>query len=310
MSGRPWYAHFPADYERKTSHLTMLEDGAYRRLLDHYYATGRPLPAIAQHLHRICRAFADAERAAIDFILVEFFALEGDGYHNKRADEELGKASELGEIRRKAALSKGKPKKHLHSNSSPNAQHLSTPSPSPSPSPSQIPTQPQKKEEKKDARPNGREASRGTRWIADALVPNEWILEAERKREEKGLGRADLLLEAEKFANYWASKAGRDATKLDWRKTWINRALSINTYGKANGNGRQESGHEQTERVARELIAEFDARDAAANHGRDRAAGNSLPRLLAYDAGGSSGMDDDPVPGFGPQIAGRNPIRR
>lgn len=30
------------------------------------------------------------------------------------------------------------------------------------------------------------------------------------------------LRETEKFRNYWAAKAGKDAAKLDWSKTWRN----------------------------------------------------------------------------------------
>jgi uncharacterized protein YdaU (DUF1376 family) len=89
---RPWYAHYTADYERKTSHLTMLEDGAYRRMLDHYYATGIALPLNADHLYRICRAFSDEERNAIDSVLKQYFVRKRDGYHNNRADEEIEEA--------------------------------------------------------------------------------------------------------------------------------------------------------------------------------------------------------------------------
>jgi len=90
--GRPWYAHFPADYERKTSHLTMLEDGAYRRLLDHYYSTGMALLLDRAKLCRICRAFSEEEIAAIGRVLDEFFTEKRDGYHNHRADEEIAEA--------------------------------------------------------------------------------------------------------------------------------------------------------------------------------------------------------------------------
>ena len=36
----------------------------------------------------------------------------------------------------------------------------------------------------------------------------------------------DGRLETEKFVNYWQAKAGRDACKLDWAKTWKNWMLT------------------------------------------------------------------------------------
>lgn len=44
----------------------MTEDGAYRRLLDHYYSTGRPFPSNIEKLWRICRAFL-AETLGLTF---------------------------------------------------------------------------------------------------------------------------------------------------------------------------------------------------------------------------------------------------
>jgi hypothetical protein len=65
----------------------------------------------------------------------------------------------------------------------------------------------------------------GTRWPADAIIPDTWIADAARARATHHLRDIDLRLEAERFANYWASKSGGDAAKLDWKKTWINWVL-------------------------------------------------------------------------------------
>jgi hypothetical protein len=51
----------------------------------------------------------------------------------------------------------------------------------------------------------------------------------------------DGKLETEKFVNYWQSKAGRDACKLDWVKTWKNRMLDVEqqaSRGRPSSNGR------------------------------------------------------------------------
>jgi uncharacterized protein YdaU (DUF1376 family) len=72
---------------RKTMHLSMVEDGAYTRLLDWYYANDRKIPN--DRRYAIARASSAQERAAVDAVLHEFF-VEADGQHrNERADSEI-----------------------------------------------------------------------------------------------------------------------------------------------------------------------------------------------------------------------------
>ena len=99
-----WYPRYCGDYIRDTGHLSMMQDGAYNRLLDHYYATGKPLPAIAEQLQRICRAVAPVEQEALQAVIQEFFHLEGNVYRNHRADKEIAKMNNISEIRREVAL--------------------------------------------------------------------------------------------------------------------------------------------------------------------------------------------------------------
>ncbi len=84
--------HYPrhvGDYIRDTVGLSMLEEGAYTRLLDQYYVRDGPLPADMQILYRLARATSKAERAAVDSVLAIFFIPGEDGWHQKRADREL-----------------------------------------------------------------------------------------------------------------------------------------------------------------------------------------------------------------------------
>jgi len=97
-----WYPFYIGDYVRHTGHLSLAEEGAYRRLLDHYYSTGKPLPASIEHLYRICRAFSEAERAAVDVVLESFFTLQGEQYSNRRADKEIAKSKAISAERAKA----------------------------------------------------------------------------------------------------------------------------------------------------------------------------------------------------------------
>jgi len=99
-----WYPRYVADYAKKTSELTMVEHGAYTLLLDHYYSTERSLPAIASVLHRVCRAFAPDEQAAVQTVLNRFFILVEDRWVHVRVEEELSKRIDLSGKRREAAL--------------------------------------------------------------------------------------------------------------------------------------------------------------------------------------------------------------
>lgn len=72
-----------------------------------------------------------------------------------------------------------------------------------------------------DALPDKRSpvTHRASRLPDDWEVPAEWLAWAsETRRWEPAAARE----EAEIFANYWQSKSGQAATKLDWRKTWQN----------------------------------------------------------------------------------------
>ncbi len=105
-----WYSWYPADYAAKTAHLTAVQDGIYRRLLDHYYLMHGSMLANATILLRVCRAFDAAEQAAVHAMLAEFF-VERDGYYrHERADAELEKRAMLREKRAQAGSKGGKQK--------------------------------------------------------------------------------------------------------------------------------------------------------------------------------------------------------
>jgi len=97
-----YYERHLGDYARDTAHLSMLEHGAYCLLLDRYYATEQGIPA--EQAHRLARAKSRDERAAVDAVLAEFFALEAGVWTNSRAIREVAKAQ--GKI--KAAKENGK----------------------------------------------------------------------------------------------------------------------------------------------------------------------------------------------------------
>jgi len=66
---------------------------------------------------------------------------------------------------------------------------------------------------------SGNVSPRAARLPNDWACPPDWIEWAVDLRQWHP---SDAEAEAEIFANYWQAKGGKDACKLDWRKTWQN----------------------------------------------------------------------------------------
>lgn len=107
-----FYKHHLGDYSRCTAHLSMTEDGAYRRLLDVYYTREEPIPADIKAACRLVRAQTRQDREAVETVLREFFDLRDDGWHNNRADEEIQVAQEKAERNREVGKKGGRPPKN------------------------------------------------------------------------------------------------------------------------------------------------------------------------------------------------------
>lgn len=90
------------DYQRDTAHLSITEHGAYVLMLQHYYATEKPLPT-GKALHRMLRAQDKAERDAIDSVAEQFWKSTENGLVNERADVEIAKACAQGETNARIA---------------------------------------------------------------------------------------------------------------------------------------------------------------------------------------------------------------
>lgn len=86
--------HHFGDYARDTAHLSLLEHGAYRLLLDLYYVREKALPADVKDCCRLVRAASTVERKAVQTILSEFFELTADGWAHKRCDAEIARYRE------------------------------------------------------------------------------------------------------------------------------------------------------------------------------------------------------------------------
>lgn len=105
-----YYEHHLGDYAKDTSHLTMIEHGAYRLLLDRYYGTEKGIPA--SQIHRIAQARTKEEKVAVDAVVGEFFELVDGVYINNRAEAEITKAQSKIKSAQENGKRGGRPKKN------------------------------------------------------------------------------------------------------------------------------------------------------------------------------------------------------
>lgn len=82
-----YYPFHLGDYAAHTAHLEPLEDLAYRRMLDAYYMREGALPADPTEIARLIRM--RQHQSEVESVLCEFFVKSDDGWHSKRADQEL-----------------------------------------------------------------------------------------------------------------------------------------------------------------------------------------------------------------------------
>lgn len=90
-----YYEFNVGDHAGRTAHLEPIEDLIYRRLLDLYYLTEKPLVDDVKSLARLIRMRTHCE--CIANILCEFFVLELDGWHCENVDVALFRFSEKSE---------------------------------------------------------------------------------------------------------------------------------------------------------------------------------------------------------------------
>ena len=82
-----YYQHNIGDYRRDTSHLSLVEHGIYRQLMDSYYLDEQPLCADLAKLMRSHSVRSADEQQSLKNVLADFFELTENGYIHKRCDE-------------------------------------------------------------------------------------------------------------------------------------------------------------------------------------------------------------------------------
>lgn len=99
------------DYRKDTAHLTVLEHGVYRLLLDTYYLTEVPLTSDHKQLARLHCLRTAEEKTALDVVLSDFFELTDDGYRHHGCEKVMARVYEKSEKARESARRKWDRKK-------------------------------------------------------------------------------------------------------------------------------------------------------------------------------------------------------
>ena len=102
-----WYKFHLGDYITHTTHLSDAEDLAYRRLLDLYYMSEKPIPLNTESVSRKIRIDLDITES----VLGEFFDKTENGYFNYRCDAEIAKYQAQVANNRQLGKRGGRPKK-------------------------------------------------------------------------------------------------------------------------------------------------------------------------------------------------------
>jgi uncharacterized protein YdaU (DUF1376 family) len=219
-----YYSHHIGDYRRDTSHLSLLEHGIYRQMLDQYYLDEKPICADDAKLMRsLCARSAD-EIQSVKNVLKDFFLCTEDGYVHKRCDIEIegfhAKSKSASESA-KARWERLKGKNHANAS----VNHANALNPQCDGNANHKPitnNQEPVTNEPVTINPESSKKgglSKGSRLSPEWMLPKIW---GEWALEQGYLSADHVRLQAEKFRDYWIAQPGAKGRKVDWYATWRN----------------------------------------------------------------------------------------
>ena len=188
------------DYAQATSHLSLVEDAAYTRLLRKYYADERPLLADIDRLQRLVGARTREEKNAVKNVLQEFFFLDGEYYRNKRADLEIEEYKSKSLKAKESANARW-----MRSHSDSNANDVKT----------QSDSNANHKPITNNHKPIKERAARGTRLPDNLEMSDQWFDFCKQQRPD--LNPREVFVA---FRDYWIAQPGQKGSKSDWDATW------------------------------------------------------------------------------------------
>lgn len=125
-----YYEHHLGDYLKDTLGLSMLQEGAYRRLLDAYYSREQGIPKGEAYL--IARAVSRPEKAAVDKVLADFFKLRGGLWIKERCEQEIASAHRRIQAAVENGKKGGRPRNPTGTQQEPTGFHSANPTLNPS----------------------------------------------------------------------------------------------------------------------------------------------------------------------------------
>ena len=185
------------DYASHTRHLSLLEDLAYRRLIDAYYLSEKPFTGSPADIAKDIGMISQIEE--VHYVLGKFFEQSNDGaWFNKRCDEEI-------------AHYHGKQEQAIKAVKASAQARLNKCSTSVKPTNNQEPIT--------NNQINTIEVAKAPKAYRLALesIPEDWYNFCRRERQD--LNPKEIWVQ---FVDYWASVPGSKGTKLDWFATWRN----------------------------------------------------------------------------------------
>ena len=204
-----YYSFHVSDYIHDTAHLSLYEDLAFRRLLDLYYTSEKPIP---NKTHEVARRIRMAnQEGAVQTVLEEFFMFDMDNncWFHKRCDKAIADYQAKAERNREVGKLGGRPKLNPDANLQ-ETQMVSKDNPNQEPITN-------------NHKPIDKDNKRGSRLAKDLIFPSEWLIFCKQERPE-----LQPLQTFEKFKDYWISQAGQKGVKLDWFATWRNWVRNTN----------------------------------------------------------------------------------
>ena len=189
-----YYQFHIGDYKAATSHLSNEEDLAYRRLIDMYYDTESCIPLDTDWVSRRIRI----DKQVVTVVLKDMFVETPDGWFHARCNAGIQEYKALVNRNRTNGKAGGRPKRIPDE-----TQSVATGKVTINHKPETIEAKPKQ--------------PRGTRLPADWVPTDDQILYCKTERPDL---RPEWV--AANFRDFWISKAGSDAVKLDWDATWRN----------------------------------------------------------------------------------------
>lgn len=218
MADMPWVRFFPSDWLGGTRSMSAAETGIYITLIATMYERGEPIPEDHVRLARLCGASNSSFKACLTSLIDDGKVIRVDGgLWNDRVQKEVVYRSEKSEVGSRAAKAKWD-KKRNEINEDDHAPAMPSQS---ARNANQNPEPDTRDNSLRSLAPQAASKRKvGTRLSPDWVLPRawgQWALD-----DVKDTSVEFIRSQADQFKDYWISKSGSAATKMDWEATWRN----------------------------------------------------------------------------------------